>query len=580
VVFSVSADPLSPERGSYGFAQNMLRQVAYDTLSRRDRKARHLKVAEHLRAAFPGDGEEVTDVIARHYLDALDAVPEDPDAAVIRQRAAAALIRAAERAERTGAPALAATNYAIAAELSTLGAVTGEPREGRPSAGALWERAAEAATTSGDWAAAVGYAERAHDHYRERGQARAGARAQAVAGHALRAWGHHAEAREQLTAALEVLRADPDADTVRALAHLAELETFAGSPDADTLTTEALTLGQALGSGPAQLADLFTVRGIHLGMTGRRPQASAYFREAARLAEPAGDTFRLGRALVNLSDILSITEPEAAAEAARAAAEHLRRAGRRDHLAVAITNRSQALITIGDWDAANGELTRAVEADGLADIEFVPCQQAWLAAMRGDEVTAASILAALPNIRASEDPQDQGRISLVEAFAAGHDRAAALRHARATLAHAGTLGLSGDDQRWAWALAVRAAHDLGDTGAVRELLAMLGSYPVGQLAPMLLAERDLARARLASAEEDRDAGASFAAAISGLREMSTPYHLAHGLLDYAEHLTSLGDTEAAAAAIGEAREIAGRLRCQPLLDRAAALTPAGSRVRA
>ena len=38
-VLSVSADPLSPERGSYQFAQNMLRQVAYDTLSRRDRKA-------------------------------------------------------------------------------------------------------------------------------------------------------------------------------------------------------------------------------------------------------------------------------------------------------------------------------------------------------------------------------------------------------------------------------------------------------------------------------------------------------------------------------------------------------------
>ena len=31
-VLTVSADPLSPERGSYGFAQNMLRQVAYDTL--------------------------------------------------------------------------------------------------------------------------------------------------------------------------------------------------------------------------------------------------------------------------------------------------------------------------------------------------------------------------------------------------------------------------------------------------------------------------------------------------------------------------------------------------------------------
>jgi predicted ATPase len=37
-VFTVSADPLSPEKGSYGFAQQMLRQVAYGTMSRRDRK--------------------------------------------------------------------------------------------------------------------------------------------------------------------------------------------------------------------------------------------------------------------------------------------------------------------------------------------------------------------------------------------------------------------------------------------------------------------------------------------------------------------------------------------------------------
>ena len=103
-VLSVSADPLSPERGSYGFAQNMLRQVAYDTLSRRDRKARHLAVAAHLRQAFPGDGEEVAEVIARHYLDALDAVPDDSDAGQIRGQAIAALTRAADRAVRTGAP--------------------------------------------------------------------------------------------------------------------------------------------------------------------------------------------------------------------------------------------------------------------------------------------------------------------------------------------------------------------------------------------------------------------------------------------------------------------------------------------
>ena len=66
-----------------------------------------------------------------------------------------------------------------------------------------------------------------------------------------------------------------------------------------------------------------------------------------------------------------------------------------------------------------------------------------------------------------------------------------------------------------------------------------------------------------------DVASAFTAAIAGLRERSTPYHLAHGLLDHAQFLLSQGDAEAAALAIEEARDIAERLRCQPLLDRAA-----------
>jgi hypothetical protein len=69
-------------------------------------------------------------------------------------------------------------------------------------------------------------------------------------------------------------------------------------------------------------------------------------------------------------------------------------------------------------------------------------------------------------------------------------------------------------------------------------------------------------------------------AIAGLRRHSTPYHLAHGLLDRAEHLLRSDDNEAAEAAIAEARDIADHLRCQPLGDRAADLLPAEPRVRA
>jgi hypothetical protein len=97
---------------------------------------------------------------------------------------------------------------------------------------------------------------------------------------------------------------------------------------------------------------------------------------------------------------------------------------------------------------------------------------------------------------------------------------------------------------------------------------------------MQRAERDLASARLTTAEAAPATGAAFTAAITGLRQHSTPYHLAHGLLDHAEHLIRLGDAEAAEEAIAEARGIAERLRCQSLLDRADTTQPATPRATA
>jgi len=556
-VLAVSADPLSPERGSYAFAQQMLRQVAYDTLSRRDRKARHLCVAAHLRTAFAGDGEEVADVIARHYLDALTAAPQDHDAERIRAEAAAFRVRAAERAERTGALAQAATSYASAAELTPAQDVPGQQAAGR-----LWERAAQAAVDAGDWDPAVGYADRAREDYLRCGQARAAARAQAVAGQALRLWGRTAEAREQLTNAMEVLRTDPDRDTVRALDHLATVAVFTGSADADQLSAEALALGQDLDVDAGLLGSLFLTRGIFMGLTGRRPQSIAYIRESARLATQAGDHLSLGRALNNLSAILQPIDPAAAAESARTGAGYLRRTGARDYLAVTVFNVVQALLMLGDWDAAEAELAQA-DADGLADHPFIVTLQAWLAALRGDADRAEAMLTGAPDMRASEEPQAQAELSAVETFiaAARHQPESALRHARATLAHAGALGVTHEATRWTWPLAARSAWELDDTAAAEELLAMLDALQPGRLPPMLRAERELARAR--------GHGDDLSAAITSQRELSTPYHLAHGLLDHAEQLTRKGETEAAAAAVDEATAIAVQLRCQPLLDRAA-----------
>ena len=233
----------------------------------------------------------------------------------------------------------------------------------------------------------------------------------------------------------------------------------------------------------------------------------------------------------------------------------------------------------GDWDGAVAELAQAADADGLAGLDFLACYRAWVAALRGEASAAQAALAGLGDLRASEDPQDQALIAVAEAFttAARRQPAAALRHARAALDHAAALGISHEGLRWAWPLAARAAHDLADTATTRDLLALLDIYQPGQLAPMQRAERDLARARLAAAAADPAVGPAFAAAIAGLRQHSTPYHLAHGLLDHAGYLTRLDDAEAAAAAIGEAADIARRLGCQPLLDRADTAQPAGPR---
>ncbi|MFY9928482.1 MAG: AAA family ATPase, partial [Streptosporangiaceae bacterium] len=492
-VLSVSADPLSPERGSYAFAQDMLRQVAYDTLSRRDRKVRHLKVAAHLRAAFAGDGEEVADVIARHYLDALHAVPEDPDTGLIRGQAIAALVRAGERAERTGAPARAAASYARAAELI----MAGEPGE-EPDAGVLWERAAAAAIATADFGAAVRYAGQARDYHHGQRQDRAAARAQALAGRALYGWGRYAEAREQLAAAVQVLSTDPDTDTVNAIQSLATLEVFAGTPDAGRLTAEALFLGQALDVAADQLCELFIIRAVHLVFAGSRPEAVAYLREAARLATQADDTPRLGRALLNLSAVMGFTDPVGAAETARTAAGYARRAGARDHLAAATVNLVAALIDAGDWDTAETELVQAVDSDGLADIEYLTCQHGFLAALRGDVATARTILAGLGDLRSSEAPQDRATLGLAEAFTAVADGRPedALRHARAVAGLSASLGLANAEIAWTWALAARAADELGNATATRELLALLDSYRPGHVPPRLRAERDLVRVRL------------------------------------------------------------------------------------
>ena len=84
-VLSLQADPRSPEHGQFGFLQDLVRRVAYETLSRRDRKARHLAAAEQIAAALGED--DVPEVVAAHLVAAYEAAPDAEDAPSIRERA-------------------------------------------------------------------------------------------------------------------------------------------------------------------------------------------------------------------------------------------------------------------------------------------------------------------------------------------------------------------------------------------------------------------------------------------------------------------------------------------------------------
>src|SRR3954447_12647445 len=64
-ILGLQSDPRSPEHGQYGFLQDLVRHVAYETLSRHERRVRHLAAAEYIEATFPGENE-VAEVAAAH----------------------------------------------------------------------------------------------------------------------------------------------------------------------------------------------------------------------------------------------------------------------------------------------------------------------------------------------------------------------------------------------------------------------------------------------------------------------------------------------------------------------------------
>jgi len=96
-IVELETDPRSPERGQYGFKQSLIREVAYATMSKRERRARHLAAARYYDTL--GDGE-LAGVLATHYLEAFRAAPEGEEGAAVAAQARVALRGAAERAQQ------------------------------------------------------------------------------------------------------------------------------------------------------------------------------------------------------------------------------------------------------------------------------------------------------------------------------------------------------------------------------------------------------------------------------------------------------------------------------------------------
>ena len=564
-VLAVSADPLSPERGQYGFVQTMVRQVAYDMLSRRERKACHLAVATHLQRTFADGGDEVSEVIARHLLDALAAVPDDPDVPELRGRAVAALVRGGERARRTGAPATATRAFTTAAGLHDQSGTVDDAL----SAAFLRERAGEAAIVAADLTASVEAYRDAADTYHRLKRDRDAARADTGQARALRRQGRFDPAAALLRDALAVLADPPDSDTVDALSALAIVETFAGR-DADQLWQQALDHGQALALPDRTLADLFVGQGIAYAVHNRPAQAVVILRGAVALTEGSDDELA-SIALLNLADVLARTEPAAAVEAAGRAVANARRIGARYVLASAAANLIFALLLTGDWDAAAAAHRSAVD-DGVVDA-YLGQYEVSLAVLRTG-APATEGLRTVERIADSQDPQDQAVMSLARAFAAVADGAPhqVLGHANQVLAREGALGVAHEFVQWAWPLAADAALAVGDLGETQRLLDWLDNRPRGHIPPLLRAEHARVTANLLTARQDPAADQAHTAALTALRAFNSPYHVAVGLLDHAEHLVATGDQERASLLAAEAAAIADQLGAQPLHRRAHTVT--------
>ena len=528
-ILTISTDPLSPERGQYAFAQGMLRAVAYEMIGRRERKPLHLAAAEHLRAAFPNRGEEVAELIAAHLLGAYRAAAGDPDEDELRERSIDALRLAAQRAATVGGLEAGERALRTAIELSP------DERERAE----LTEEAGRMAAAAGRYEAALELLERAAAEHRAAGRARDAARLGGPIAHARGRLGDYAATIGPMREALTELGDDDDDPDVAGLrCDLARALLFTGHADeAGELLDRALVAAEAL-----ELHELtcraLDLKAIHMEYLGRFVEAGALHEAAYEV----GERHRVARPHVALANaaVLRVTQDmPGAVEACEAALAAARQRGDRSGESIAICNLMAARLFTGEWDEAIAVGERTVADDPeRPDVEYVQQQLGLLRVHRGELEAARMALGAMAALEHSDDVEARhchATLAGLIAVAEGDlDDGLALLAATAREGFE-SQGASSENARLAWPAAVDAALALGRLAEARALTELLTEQPPGLLAPLLRAELERARARLAAAAGDeRGAEAGFEAALEQLGGLGYRFWIARADDDLGE----------------------------------------------
>jgi predicted ATPase/class 3 adenylate cyclase len=558
-VLGLQSDPRSPEHGQYGFLQDMLRHVAYETLPKQERRAKHLAAAEQLGAA-PSE-EEVVEVVASHLVEAYRLDPEAADAAALREKAYGALERAGERASSLGASAEALRYFEQAAELAD------DPVE---QAAALF-RAGQMAGAAGSTDQAGPLYERAIALYEGAGDTHAAARVSSWLALLEHQAGRPEQGIERMERAYEVVGGDEeDTDLALLLTRLASAHWFAGNLErAEELNERALDIAEAL-SLPEMLLRGWTNRARLI--TTRRPEEARSLQELSLAIAVQNDLlWQVGHAHFSLSDTgfqrdqyaLSLDHLEQGLEVTR-------RVGNRVFEWFALSEMTYALAMLGRWDEALATLGEIPDEQlgaltdlmsPLTGVVEIHLHRGWL-----DE--ARRLVARFEHLAEGADVQSQGAYASATSAVrlAEGDPAGAITAAEQAFAGRGVVGIAAQDVKIGLLHALEASLALGRHDRADELLAVVEELPVGLRPPFLDAVAHRFRARLAGDDPGADRG--FTAAAAQLRALELPFHLAVVLLEHAEWLTAQGRPDDAAPFLAEARETFGRLGAMPWLERA------------